>query len=129
MAMAWVVRIREVRQVSVEAEPEQVGLRRGPVVMKLERVISELRPEAWARLVRAPVALPLHTGAGPCGSDTTHAEGRTIFRGVPVLFGGQASPFGWSIANLIDPLAAYYATYEPPLRFGAKPGPRGRRAA
>lgn len=127
--MAWVVRIREVRQITVPTEGEQLGLRRGPVMTKEERVICELPAEAWARLVQGARVLPVHTGAGPCGSDTNHAEGRTFFRGVPVLFGGQASPFGWSIAHLIDPLAAYYSTYVPPLRFGAKPGPRGRKAA
>lgn len=113
--MAWVIGIREVRQVTVEAQPEAVGLRRGPVLTKQERVISELPPESWARLVHFRVALPLTSGAGVCG---------TSLRGPKV-----GTALAWSIKHLVPPLRAYYAAYVPPMRFGAKPGPRGRRAA
>lgn len=114
--MAWVREIREVRQITVNADGEQVGLRRGPVLTKEVRTITELPPDTWERLVHFRVALPLNTGAGPCGTSVAgHA--------------GIASVLAWSIEHLVDPLAAYYATYVPPLQFGPKQGPRGRRAA
>jgi hypothetical protein len=113
--MGYVVRVREVRQVEVPAQPEVLGLRRGPALTKEERVISELPPASWERLLHFRVSLPQARGAGPCGTLVKAA--------------GVRSSLAWSIAFLVEPLAAYYATYEPPMRFGAKPGPRGRRAA
>ena len=114
----WIRGIREVRQVTVPEDEDKVGVQRGPVVMKEERVISDLPPAVWARTLAYPFAvdLPLSKGAGPCGTCT------------------QARPAGWwamrwSRLSLLAPLRDYYATYEPPMRFGAKPGPRGRKAA
>lgn len=115
--MAWVRGIREVRHVHIPVDEEQVGLRRGPVVMKVERVITELPVRMIEQIVgRRSVLLPLHTGAGPCGSLARGATGRS-----------WAS--WWSFHRLIEPIRAYYAAYVPPMRFGAKPGPRGRRTA
>lgn len=113
--MGWVRGIREVRQVTIALDGDQVGLRRGPVMTKQERVIIDLPAEAWARLVHFQESVPpLCAGAGPCGT-----LARCPFR----------TRMLWSVEHLIEPLAAYYAAYVPPMRFGAKPGPRGRRAA
>jgi hypothetical protein len=115
--MAWVRGIREVRHVTVAVDDEQVGLRRGPVVTKVERVITELPASAIARIICARrVVLPAYTGAGPCGTLARRTSGRSWAA-------------WWSFHRLVEPIRAYYATYEPPMRFGAKPGPRGRRAA
>lgn len=91
--------------------------KRGPVVMQSKRVCVDLPPSNWLRTVVARVVdLPMHTGAGPCGTSRGAASGRSY-----VMW--------WSVHHLVAPIRAYYATYEPPMRFGAKPGPRGRRAA
>lgn len=140
--MAWVRGIREVRQVTVALDDDLVGLRRGPVLTKQQRVITELAPRAIAQTVgtRALTFLPTNTGAGPCG---TRARGLCQRRMVdPNKFRGQRwvcgdryqpvmspSPLRWSIEHLVEPLAAWYATYEEPMHFGAKSGPRGRKAA
>ncbi len=109
--------IREVKHVTVAADGEQPGLRRGPVMTKVERVIVDLPVRSIAQVVgfRPMIFLPTHTGAGPCGTLARRA--------------GRPGVLAWSLTHLVAPLAAYYATYEPPMRFGAKPGPRGRRAA
>jgi len=113
----WIRGIREVRQVTVAMDEYAVGYQRGPVVTKEERVINDLPPAAWARMLGAAlVALPLASGAGPCGTSARCASGRSY-------------AMWWSRHYLIAQLRAYYATYVPPMRFGAKPGPRGRRAA
>lgn len=116
--MAWVRGIREVRHVHTPVDEEQVGHRRGPVVMKVERVITELPASAIAQIVghRPMVLLPVHTGAGPCG---------TLARGTS----GRSWAAWWSFHRLVQPIRAYYAAYVPPMRFGAKPGPRGRKVA
>lgn len=140
--MAWVKGIREVTHVTVAADGGKVGMKRGPVMTKQARRIADLAPESFARTIgrTALVFLPEHTGAGPCG---THARGLFKPRMIdPAKFLGQRftgldpmppapalSPLAWSMTHLLPPLAEYYATYEPPMRFGAKPGPRGRRAA
>ena len=115
----WIRGIREVLQVTVPEDEDKVGVQRGPVVMKTERVITDLPPSMWARTLQTPfgvVDLPLETGAGPCG---------TCLSGPRVGWWAMR----WSRWHLVGPLRDYYATYEPPMRFGAKPGPRGRRAA
>ncbi|TAK84316.1 MAG: hypothetical protein EPO20_14600 [Betaproteobacteria bacterium] len=116
--MAWVTGIREVRHLRV---PVQEG-RHGPVVLTTTLQIVDLPPEAWRETVgcRPLIFLPPHTGAGPCG---THARVIWPLHGnVPSL-----TPLEWSVRHLIEPLRAYYERYTPPKRFGAKPGPRGRR--
>jgi len=109
--------IREVRHVTVALDGELVGLRKGPVMTKIERVITELPSRSIAQVIgcRPMIFLPTHAGAGPCGSCVRGAAGADVL--------------AWSIEHLVVPLVAYYADYEPPMRFGAKPGPRGRRAA
>lgn len=114
--MGWVRGIREVRHVVVALGGVEDGHRSGPHSEE-RRVIIDLPPEAWQRVVRGGMTyLPAHTGAGPCG---------TVGRGPS----GRGWVWWWSIRHLINPLRAYYAAYAPPMRFGAKPGPRGRRAA
>jgi hypothetical protein len=73
--------------------------------------------ETFARTIsRHAHDLPASRGAaGPCGTLARCKSGRSYAT-------------WWSVRQLLRPVAAYYATYEPPLRFGAKPGPRGRRA-
>lgn len=122
--MAWVRGIREVRYVTVSVEGkgvailrgEHLGVRRGPILTRQERVCVELPADAVARVVhgRAMRFLPEHKGAGPCGTWTRAACGARML---------------WSIEHLLAPLAEYYASYEPPIRLGAKGTPRGRRAA
>lgn len=108
--------IRECVHELVEVE-EQRGLRQGPVLKETRRRCYDLPRESIARTVGRRIhTLPEHRGAGPCGTLARCASGRS--------YGTW-----WSVRNLITPLAAYYASYEPPLRFGAKPGPRGRRTA
>lgn len=112
--MAWVRGIRQCVNVLVANEPHE---RRGPMTMRQERVCVDLSAAAIEQTVGRRIhTLPDHRGAGPCG---TLARTRS----------GRSYATWWSVKHLIAPLAAYYAAYVPPLRFGAKPGPRGRRAA
>lgn len=97
--------IREVRHVEV---PRALD-RHGPVQYDLRLEETSLPREAWMRLLHFHVELPARRGALKGGA------------GLAVM--------SWSIEHLMLPLAAYYSTYVPPMRFGAKPGPRGRRAA
>lgn len=113
----WVVRIRQVTTETVAADGTLVGMRRGPVVTTEVRRYEDLLPEVWHRVLAPPTDLPLHTRAGPCG---------TLSRR-PIYGGGWA--MRWCTLYLVAPLRAYYSAYEPPMRFGAKPGPRGRKAA
>lgn len=100
----WVTGIREVRHVTVAADGGFVHMQRGPVMTREVREVVELPPEAWARLLNYRVALP-----------TQQAIGRRC---------GTAGVLAWSVKHLLDPLAAYYATYEPPLRWGSACGSR-----
>lgn len=115
--MAWVRGIREVHYVEeVVHEARRAVTGRIPGVARERRVIVDLPADAIARVIgRRLHWLASNTGAGPCG---------TYARRAP-----SGSPMRWSIAHLVEPLVHYYATYEPPLRFGAKSTPRGRRAA
>ena len=114
----WIRGIREVRQVTVPEDEDLVGVQRGPVVTKEQRIITDLPASMWARTLahQFAVELPIARGAGPCG---TSLAGPT----------GGWWAMRWSRLHLVAPLRRYYATYVPPMRFGAKPGPRGRRAA
>ena len=107
--MAWVIGIREVRHVEV---PRALD-RHGPVQYDQRLEETSLPREAWTRLLHFHVALPQQRA--PCG---THSRGA-----------GRPGVLAWSRVYLLAPLAAYYSSYVPPMRFGAKPGPRGRRAA
>ncbi len=120
--MAWVVSIREVLHVDVVVEE----YRRGPVMTETKRSETIMPPGCWAQLLGAHVELPLHEGAGPCG---TLARMRIPDPLVVRHRWYGRSPLTWSVRNLVEPLRAFYATFVPPLRFGAKPGPRGRKAA
>lgn len=113
--MAWVTAIREVRVVTVAANPDLVGFRKGPVMTRTRRVVREVPRASWASLMHFRVTLPAHRGAGPCGTDARRECRPGVLK--------------WSRVYLLAPLAAYYSSYVPPMRFGAKPGPRGRRAA
>jgi hypothetical protein len=138
--VAWVTGIREVRHVLVAADGDAVGQRRGPVMTRTVRQKVDLVPGSWLRVLGEPHELPAASGAGPCG---TLARCSWVQRLVdPNLFVSQRfvtadpypivpspTPFAWSLEHLVAPLVAYYARYVPPLRFGAKPGPRGRRVA
>lgn len=117
--MGWVRGIRDVRHREVSADAMLAGIKRGPVVTRVERVITELPARSVADIVgrQRAVELPEHTGAGPCGTLARRDEEERPAR----------CALTWSIEHLVAPLQAYYATYEPPMRFGAKPGPRGRR--
>jgi len=119
--MAWVIGIREVKHVRPERDLRET--RKGPCSAVPVRVVSNLPPDAWLLTVACrTLALPLHTGAGPCG---THARVTWGQRG-PLP---RATPLEWAVQHLVGPLRAYYAAYEQPRRFGAKDTPRGRRAA
>jgi hypothetical protein len=133
--------IRQVMHLRVEADEELLGLRRGPVVTKVQRVIMDLPARAIAETMRPrPMTLPEHTGAGPCGTFARcNWEPRLVD---PNLFMGQRfvgedvlpiieapTPLAWSIRHLVEPLQHHYATHVEPMHFGAKTGPRGRRAA
>lgn len=115
--MAWVTGIREVKLVTVARE-EPSGMRKGPALTREVRQVQELPPDAIAQSVaRALVYLPTSRGAaGPCGSWARCGTPRLRWPQQP------ASPFAWSIANLIVPLNAFYAAYQPPARFGARSG-------
>lgn len=129
--MAWVIGIREVRQVTVAADVELVGLRKGPVVMRTERVKVDLLAESFSRTVGRRIHnLPQNRGAGPAGTyackrRATRATHCLVRDDGSVICGGALT---WSIAHLVEPLEHYYATYVPPIRLGAKGTPRGRRA-
>ena len=107
--------IREVRYVTVAANGDQAGFRRGPVMTRVQRVVREMPRDRWEQLLHFRVMLPEHRGAGPCG---TYARGTS-----------RPGVLRWSMVHLLAPLADYYSAYRPPMRFGAKPGPRGRWAA
>lgn len=117
--MAWVRGIREVRYDSVATNE-----RHGPTMERQMRVVVDLPDRAITETLRcrSMVPLPVHRGAGPCG---TYARMRLY----PLPKHSSQLPLDWSIQHLVAPLQAYYAAYRPPMRFGAKPGPRGRRAA
>lgn len=120
--MAWVVSIREVHNIEVVVEE----YRRGPVVTETKREETILPRDCWARLLSLKVDLPLHRGAGPCGTNARKSMND------PLVIRHRwywRSPLTWSARNLVEPLRAFYAAYVPPMRFGAKPGPRGRKAA
>jgi len=104
--VAWVIGIREVRHVKV---PRALD-RHGPVQYDVRLEVTSLPRETWTRLLHFRVELPPRRGADQRG-----------LKSVAVM--------SWSIEHLMLPLAAYYSSYVPPMRFGAKPGPRGRRAA
>lgn len=104
--------IREVRYIEVRVEDSR---HRGPRLLAPKLEVINLPREAWARLMQFRVTLPLHRGAGPCGTSLRSGAG--------------ASVLAWSIRHLLDPLASYYSTYEPPMRFGHQPAHRGKRAA
>lgn len=117
--MAGVVRgIIECRREEVlvpEERRSDVG--RIPGVVRERRVCVQLPQHAIERTVGRRIHhLPETKGAGPCGTHGRAASGRSY-------------AIWWSVRYLVHPIAAYYAAYVPPLRFGAKPGPRGRRAA
>lgn len=97
--------IREVKFVRPERYEREA-------IPKAVRVTINLPREAIGRTVTpAYWVLPVYTGAGPCGTYARRA----------------CAGLAWSIRHLVEPLAAYYAAYVPPLRFGAKSTPRGRR--
>lgn len=114
--MAWVRGIREVTHVVVAGNGVQNGHRSGPHMLK-RRVVVDLPASTIQRTIErsAPVFLPCAAGAGPCG---------TLARSACVR-----GTLEWAVTYLAGPLRFYYAVYTPPMRFGAKPGPRGRRAA
>jgi hypothetical protein len=116
MMAGWIRGIREVREVEVPEDEDKVGVQRGPVVMRKERVISDLPASAWELTVVFAGDLPTAKGAGPCGTGCTYR---------PVGWWALR----WSRLHLVAPLRLFYESYEPPMRFGAKPGPRGRKAA
>ena len=136
--MAWVTGIRESRHVEVPIQ----DYRRGPVMHRRVRRVESLATETVLALLRrrGAMELPETTGAGPCGT-YARAEWRPRMIDPNKLLGGtllnpdelppmrSLSPMQWSVMFLIEPLQRYYETYQPPLRFGAKPGPRGRKAA
>lgn len=101
--MGTVVALREIAHEDV---PLHEG-RHGPVVTERIRRERAHPPSAWGSLLARPRELP--------------EVGRVAWQrcGVKVL--------AWSCERLLWPLREYYATYRPPLRFGAKTGPRGRK--
>lgn len=102
--MGWVVGIREVRFVEVRVSDSR---EHGPRLLAPKREVVNLPHEAWGRLMHFRVALPVYQ----------RAERRCEGAGV----------LAWSMKHLLDPLAAYYATYEPPMRWGNASAPRGGR--
>lgn len=121
--MAWVRGIREVKQVEVDCFQGK-GLRKGPVITRRARLITDLPSSAVVESVaRTLVFLPEHTGAGPSGTHARFAKPRLRWG-----FTTPLSPFAWSIQHLVEPLRHHYATHVEPLHFGAKSGPRGRTA-
>lgn len=136
----WVRGIKEARIV----QPERDGKEAIP---KPVREVVELPASSIGRTVRGGTwVLPLHTGAGPCGTFARAPWRQRIIDpnkvfGVatrvsyvqhsadaePVKVQRSLTPLAWSVQHLLEPLAAYYAAYVPPRRFGAKDTPRGRR--
>lgn len=121
--MAWVKGIREVHYVDVPISENQ----HGPVACRKQRLVTELPSCALGGTIRVGplVFLPVHTGAGPCGTRARYPM-PDLLVARNVHWG--RSPLAWSILHLVEPLQAYYAAYEPPRRFGAKDTPRGRGA-
>lgn len=112
--MAWVVGIREVSHVEERVDGERCGsVGRFADVKTVRCRVVMIPSQAWQRLMHYRATLPTATGAGPCG---------TLARRP------CASALAWSILNLVEPLAAYYAAYVPARRLGTKDNPvRGRR--
>lgn len=117
--MAWVTGIKQAQMIQPEAEREGEGRQAmgRQATPEPVRVITELPSIAWAGAIRRGpmIFLPVHTGAGPCGTHARGARGRApvIFRGVPI-YGLYCSPLAWSIRHLIAPLQAYYAEQNRP---------------
>lgn len=119
--MSWVIGIREVKMRAPERDLRET--RKGPASVVPVRVIVDLPTCALGGTIKrgGTVFLPVHTGAGPCGTNARVTWG-------PRSPLPRATPLEWTVAHLLEPLRAYYAAYEPPMRFGAKSTPRGRRA-
>jgi hypothetical protein len=66
--LAWVMGIREVRHVTVVDEP--IGRCKGPLRTKVERIICDLPSRSIAQVIgyHTVIFLPMHEGAGPCGT-------------------------------------------------------------
>lgn len=123
--MAWVRGIKEARIVQPEREGKDA-------IPEPVRMIFDLPPSAISGTVRGGSwVLPLHTGAGPCGTSIKGAPCSSLIHRFAIVPGvaRRGSPLAWSLVHLWPKLVAYYAAYEPPRRFGAKDTPRGRRFA
>lgn len=138
--MMWVRGIKEARIVQPEREGKEA-------IPEPVRMVFDLPASSISRTVRTGTwVLPLHTGAGPCGTlarapwrqrmiDPNRVFGTATLVSYiqqshdaePMRVQRSLTPLAWSIQHLVEPLAAYYAAYEPPRRFGAKDTPRGRR--
>lgn len=102
--MAWVTGIREVRMIQPETEREGDGRQSmgRQSIPKPQRLVVTLPVGCVVGTIRQgpTVVLPVHTGAGPCG---THARRE---RALGVI--------AWSIVHLIEPLQAWYAEQNRP---------------
>lgn len=104
-----------IREITHELVPAGTN-KHGPVVCVRRLRCEFVASEAWARVLSDGARLSEHRGAGPCGTRVEELS-------------RQMSPLGWSVLHLIGPLRVHYVTYREPLHFGAKQGPRGRKAA
>ena len=136
--MAWVTGIRESRHIDIPVEE----YRRGPVMHRRVRRVEPLPNGTVLEVLRRcrSLELPEPTGAGPCGTyarcewqprmiDPNKLLGQMLLNAQEMPPMRSLSPMQWSVMFLIEPLQRYFETYQPPLRFGAKPGPRGRKVA
>lgn len=114
MMAGWVLGVKESHIVQTPVP----SAKRGPVVLQPKRVCVDLPSGSIAEVLAkvSVLSLPWHTGAGPCGTVARYGSGRSY-------------AMLWTRRHLVAPIRAYYAAYVPPMRFGAKPGPRGRRVA
>lgn len=110
--MAWVRGIKEARM----HQPERDGRNAIP---KPYRVVVDLPSTCLGGTIRRGpyIFLPVHTGAGPCGTRARRAA--------------PPSLMAWSIRHLVEPLQHYYATRPPETKpkLGAKHGGGNGQAA
>lgn len=136
--MGWVKGIREVKYVQVPIDED----RHGPIAHRSQRTVIDLPSYALGGTIqRGPlVLLPVHTGAGPCGTfawapwrqrmiDPNKLLGQRFQTGDEMLPMRSLSPLAWSVQHLVEPVSAWYAERNRPRDPQSRAGrPHGARS-
>lgn len=101
--MAWVTGIKQVTTFQPERDGKQA-------IPKPQRIAVDLQSSCVGGTIRSGplIFLPVHTGAGPCGTRARVTWGP----GKPLP--GTMTPLEWSVKNLVEPLQVWYAEQNRP---------------